>query len=394
MRYYINQIMEKDCGFASLKMLFSLTSKNTNYLYIPQETRDKAYSFYDLLKIGNKYDFKLTCYHIGEKNDLKKLLKTPFIASISDNNTHHAVVIQKIVMNKLTVYDPKLGIYKMKIEQFLNIWDGNCIVVLKRPTKKYASFEKKIYRKCYRITNIILQIMSSIFLIVGFFFIDEKFHFATPIAFFAAAIISEILQKFMINKFFANFDDILISELKSREQNDISSNLQEIVQYKMSSSFKYSSLIINFISSISISVLLIINNATNLYFVLGIFLLKLFDLLIYKPVIENVKKEIRNKELKIQNNNDAFANYKELGTLSTKLISILNIKKYLAYFVILVLSFVSMAIFNKLSINYLLFQCLMLWFIYDALSNIEGYRNSLYEHRKLTAKIVSLIYKN
>ena len=43
---FIKQLNEKDCGFASLKMLLAFYSKNKEYLYLKQDLDRENYSLF------------------------------------------------------------------------------------------------------------------------------------------------------------------------------------------------------------------------------------------------------------------------------------------------------------------------------------------------------------
>ena len=57
--FYIKQIKNDDCGFASLKTLIANLYKKEDYLFIPQDESVGPYSYAQLIKIGAKYGVKL-----------------------------------------------------------------------------------------------------------------------------------------------------------------------------------------------------------------------------------------------------------------------------------------------------------------------------------------------
>ena len=53
--FYISQLNQSDCGFASLKMLLANVLKNEDYLYLKQDEEHGPYNYFELIQIASDY---------------------------------------------------------------------------------------------------------------------------------------------------------------------------------------------------------------------------------------------------------------------------------------------------------------------------------------------------
>ena len=64
MKYFVIQNFPKECGVVCLKVLLSNLHNDENYLFLPSPEINEDYSFYDLIKEGEKYNLTLQGYAI------------------------------------------------------------------------------------------------------------------------------------------------------------------------------------------------------------------------------------------------------------------------------------------------------------------------------------------
>ena len=65
--FYISQLNESDCGFASLKMLLANLYQERDYLFIKQDEEHGPYSYFDLIKIAQNYNVTLEGFKFKNK---------------------------------------------------------------------------------------------------------------------------------------------------------------------------------------------------------------------------------------------------------------------------------------------------------------------------------------
>ena len=116
MRYFIYQGNNNDCGFTSLKMLLASTHKNKHYLNLKKPENKKGnFSIKDLIQIGKENGLILKAYQYEQKFELVEKDFSKFLAIINnENNNNHVVMVESFKDNKLTIYDPGVGIYKIE----------------------------------------------------------------------------------------------------------------------------------------------------------------------------------------------------------------------------------------------------------------------------------------
>jgi len=127
--YFINQIVNDDCAFASLKILLANLKRNENYLYLKQDEKHGSFSYLELIDIAKHYGTELIGFKVDEKEELRHADIFPMILTIKVNENSHAVCLMAINKKYATLLDPSSGKVKIKITKLFEIWDGTGLLI-------------------------------------------------------------------------------------------------------------------------------------------------------------------------------------------------------------------------------------------------------------------------
>lgn len=296
--YYISQIKEDDCGFASLKMLLADIFKNEDYLYLKQNEEHGPYNYFELIDIAKEYGVVLNGVRALEKDNFDEWDQYPFITSISVNENLHAVVIKKKKGKKIFILDPARGPMWMKIEDFIKIWDGTILKVdevLGSSNKPENVLKKFDNLKKYKFTFQFIQLVVSICFLCFLFFLGSSLPEYVPIIFFVLYVIGEIIFRHIILKLTSDFDNIVLNELTSLPSDNYLF-INRLNDYKQNLLTSKISIISNIILVSSLIFMLVFNGLLNAIIVFVVIILCLIDSFIVKPFLAKEEKEIARKE--------------------------------------------------------------------------------------------------
>jgi hypothetical protein len=79
--FYISQMKQDDCGFASLKMLLANIYKNEDYLYLKQTEEHGPYNYFELIDIEKDYGLILSGCKATQKEEFPEFDEYPFLIS-------------------------------------------------------------------------------------------------------------------------------------------------------------------------------------------------------------------------------------------------------------------------------------------------------------------------
>jgi len=143
-KYVVFQDGNKTCGAACLLSIIKYYGGNIGIdrlLELTNTTKDGT-NFYNLQLASKEIGLIAKGYKIDNINLLKEI-NLPFISQIVINNYKHFIVVYKIKNSKITIMDPAKGMKKINIEDFLNLWTGNILII--KPYKKLPVYNENNY---------------------------------------------------------------------------------------------------------------------------------------------------------------------------------------------------------------------------------------------------------
>ena len=394
---YIKQLRDNDCAFASLKMLMAYYSKNKDYLFMKQDLDRDNYSLWDIIQIAKKYGVEIQGVKISDMTKQFTLDFQPFLALFKDinNENGHLVFVRKIKKKKLLIYDPKKGKYWMKLSKFHEIWSGIYLRVISYDPAFYRAEDTKIFKKTGMIVGNIINALSSILLMIGFYFVRDDSYFIVPLAFVVGFVLFSILSNILIKRSAFKFDKAVSTQVYNKENKNFPKKYEEILKYKTFIFTSPSILITNILLILFFVVITCLNDIKNAAFFGVLFIIGLLDYFVFKKINNHCSNKIEDLENKLSKHgiseNDFIYNFQILSKTTDKFATVLLLRRYIIGFFIFALTFVLMAISRQVSLNYLIFNFLIYDIVYQYFQKCISYGENKEEYKWLKAKFVSLL---
>ena len=168
MKNFCYQGSEHDCGYASLKMLLAIISKNKNYLYLPKEKECDTYSLLDLIEIAATHQVNLGGYEM-EFNKIHDQ-KLPLILEVRKN---HLVVLTKVKNGIYYINDPSEGKLRMKGEELAKLYSGHVLRVEdENLNREYKTEKPRLVPKTYTYVHIAVGALVVLMLGLDFYLMN------------------------------------------------------------------------------------------------------------------------------------------------------------------------------------------------------------------------------
>ena len=390
--YFIPQLGGYDCAFTCLKMLLANYNKDKNYLYLPHENR--RYDFKELKEEASKYGTELLGIKVS-RDELLKCKQFPMIVTLNKKkNIKHAVLLLSISKRWAKIYDPAVGKMKMNTDLFFKEFSYRALIVdscahIKCPHE----FDSYVSKKD-RIILPILQIISSACILLGTFFIADKYPVYLPVIFFSSFIVFEIIYRKSLISAMKRVDDIIFNSSFNIGGGTYLDVYRTIEKYRAKALSLTPNLIYYFIISIFITAILIINDYLNFIYVILPLLLAVVDVFVYRPLYNAKSAYISDKENEIEevNSDEEFkAKSKEIHDKAYKVALFKYVFNYLEIGVLLVAILIVMSLTNTISITYVLFYLCISIFLQDQFKSILECGKDIEEKDLAKAKLINSI---
>lgn len=394
---YIKQLRDNDCAFASLKMLMAYYSKNKDYLFLKQDLDRENYSLWDIIQIAKKYGIEIQGVKISDMRKRFTLDYQPFLALFKDSNNEngHLVFVRKIKKNKMLIFDPKKGKYWMKMARFYEKWSGIYLRVISYEPALYRAEDTKIVKKTGMIVGNIISALSSILLLIGFYFVKDDSYFIVPLIFVVGFVLCSILSNIFIKRSAFNFDKAVSTKVYKRENKNFIKKYEEILKYKTFVYTTPSTLITNILLILFFVTITCLNDLKNVVFFGILFVIGLLDYFASRKIHQHYSHKIEDMEIKLAkpdiSEKDFVFNFQLLSRTTDKFATIILLRRYIIGFFIFALTFVLMAISRQVSLNYLIFNFLIYDIVYQYFQKCISYGENKEEYKWLKAKFVSLL---
>lgn len=319
--FYISQLNESDCGFASLKMLLANIYNDESYLFLKQDEDHGPYSYFELIRIAQKFGTTIEGFKLNNKTNIQDWQEFPIIVTFKKEERSHAVVVLKKKKKKLFILDPDSSSKWISIKDFLKLWDGTLLKVIKKKEDDFVDVKLMKEDKIkYSFLSQIIQIALSVCFLLLLFFLDERFPIYVPLIFALVYVLGEVFFRHILIKMMGNIDSLYVNKL-NRIPKDSRIYLLRLNEYKTQLVGNKISVISNIILALSLIFLTIFNGYWNAIIVFVIIFITLIDSLILKPYFFKKDRHISEEERKLDNAKgiDEFKTiYKNIKFLSNK----------------------------------------------------------------------------
>lgn len=394
MSYFIKQIGTKDCSMACLKMLLAIVYHSKKFLYYPQTAKDNAYSLKDIVKIADQEGVTLEGFKYNNPESIFKSTRFPILAITKSNANLHMILIKKITRKKVLIYDPKIGIYYMKKEEFLAVWTSETLEIKNVKGSLYKDSSKSPIPVKYRILSTIFQISSMVSLLAAMFFISPTYPFIVPLLLLTAFALSEITYKRILVDTMKYFDRSYFPKIYCGDKKIFRERFIDLNRYK-TEVIGLPIQLINAIVVVCAGLLILgLNSYINVINVTFIIIIRLLiDLIEHKyfmPKCRNV--EASEFELFEEDNEGKYLNkIEELQNNTYRRVDFMNVKKYITVFLTIAICLLYSSVMDGIAVNFILFHVFAYYYIVENASKLLdlSLKSSDYRYSKCLFKYYS-----
>ena len=375
MEYFVKQIGTKDCAFACLKMLLANVYKSKKFLYYPQNDTDTSYSLADIIKKASEEGVILGAYRFNNRDLIFSELNYPVLINIKQDRKLHMILVKKAKKDKLKVYDPAIGIYRINKDELFEVWNGEIIQVLEA---KKSDFKPKIQNPIpwrFRLPIFIFQILSSLFLMSGLFFINKEYNFYIPLLLLTAFAICEFVYKRLLITGMKHFDQIILEKAFSGNNNNFREKYLKMNHFKTMVLGRPIQMINSIIIILFGVTILGINSYLNIINVLLICAFAVLLDLIEVKLFNAKERNIEYSENRIFENRSCvgqnfISGISKVQKQAYDLVSFKNFKQYFIIFLTACVCLLYCAFTNEISLNFLLFHAVFYYYMADNASKL------------------------
>lgn len=375
MDYFVRQLGTKDCAFACLKMLLANVYKSRKFLYYPQDDTETSYSLGEIIKKADEEGVVLGAYRYNNRDLIFEEFNYPVLITLRQDKKLHMVMVKKVKKDKLKIFDPAIGIYWIKKDDLYEIWNGEIVQVLKVRKSDFKPQLRNPIPLRFRIPIFTFQILSSLFLMSGLFFVNKDFNFYIPLFLLVGFAICEFVYKRLLIVGMKFFDKTILEHAFNGNNNNFKEKYLKMNYFK--------TLIlgrpIQIINSIIIIVFGIFILSINGYLnIINITLIAAFTVLLDFLEIKIFDARQRNIEYSenciFENSSYVGQNFIEgiskVQKQAYEIVGFKNFKKYFIVFLTASVCLIYCAFTNEISLNFLLFHAVFYYYIADNVSKL------------------------
>ena len=376
MKNFCYQGSEHDCGFAALKMLFSIISKNQNYLYLPKGSHSEPYSLLDLIEIAATHQVNLAGYEL----EFKKLPEQRFPCLVEVNGKH-MVVVTKYKKPYFYVSDPARGKLKMRYDELQKIYAGHALLIESEELdRKFKAEKPRLMPISYGIVHAVVASVLIAMLGLDFYLMNlsENVPFIFMLIMFL--IMVEVFENWYLLKMSDYFDNRYIPLFFRKESHQNQDDYKKFLGIKVSL-FQSSKSIVVFASlAIILGVLVSINEPKNLLVIALIAIYKALEKYLTQKKDDETVKEMSRQETVAFNNKDKAVNQLlSLNKKSNQFGMVITTRNCFFQLILMLLTLFMMVLSNNMSANYAVFHFGIYFIIGQGISLIV---NRLTDHQE------------
>ena len=392
----MHQLFTNDCGISCIKMILASLNEDKNYFYLPFKEKSGNYSFQELVDFAKDYGLFLEGFKLKRKEDLFTCDTYPLIVSCQIEESHHAVVVTHINEKKVYYVDPIYGKRSVKRERFLEFFDGLGLLI-KNFEKKMCPFlfEEKPSR-IRQTVSFALQIVGTLCLVLGIYFVNKDSYIFLPIIFFALFVVFEVLLRSYLFASMQKLDDTFFKDVKVKKEHyyDFYERYED---YKKQIIAMPVTGIGNFLVSIILCLALLLNGRYNIALIMVVVMLILVDLIFFGPYLEKEKYRLQGLErlaLNAFTNDDYIQLMDNLHKKSYRYGKIVLFKKYI-YILVLLLTIILVMILNQIvSVPFIVLYLCMSYALYQnmfPIFNVESLERDLQISK---GRFINILHQN
>lgn len=355
MKYFLNQQNKTSCGESCIRMILASLHNDENYLFITLP--NSATNFKEIKECARAYNVDADGYIVEDKKAFRKV-KTPLILQFKVGDKEHFVVAKKMGPRSYQILDPAKEEYYLSEKELWKYFTGRYLVFnLEKKTKAPLKITFKPSKKRYIFSGL-LNLLTLVSFGLGVYFVPFENYTWLSLLFFGVGLLFYILEK--VNNYYLlkKYDDYIISPKISMLQDDIEPKLYKIYELK-NVILPYPFILFSrLLITLTICVVLIMNdfyNAPNLLIITLLFYMDYH----FNKWENNIGLDIDTyiyymNAARLENKPFHFY-VDKINKVSRKSALKRIFFRYIIYFVIFLLTIVMMVISNTYTLNYFIF---------------------------------------
>jgi len=393
--FYISQIDESDCGYATLRIALANLYHNKNALFLNFNQGKKMASYYDLVNCAKEYGLTLVPFKTEELFNCDSS-HLPILVEIKIEGNNHLVYMYKTNQKYVYYLDPARGKIKQKIGEFNSIWNKRGLFV-SNYNLKFVIQKTQFFKINETVSLLLFQIASSLCCILGFYFLDTKYPIYLPIIMCVLFAIMEVsLRKYalILTKRIDNRFDLIEGEINKNDYYEYFT-----IRQNLKKTFVIN--IMSFCGACCIiclcGFLLCFNTPVNLIYMGVSMLLGFISALFINRKLIKKNSIILHNEKNI-NKNESFANLKHNINIINEL-GFNYANSYLAWrFIVVSVSVITSILFMFiLNINnpaYIILMTMITYMMYQQFDVLFSYQARKNEKNSLLVKFMNMFQKH
>lgn len=353
MKNFCYQGNDHDCGYASLKMLFAIISKNQNYLYLPKGSQSENFSFLDLIEIAASHQVHLAGYECNYQDLADK--KFPILVEVTGN---HLVVLTKIKKNYYYFNDPAKGKVKMWCDDFMKIYEGKCLVVENENLDRNYKVEKPVLMpKSFGIVHLVVTSLIVVMLGLDFYLMNLSENIPFIFLLMMFLVITEVFENWYLLKASAEFDEKYIPLYFRYGKHKNYEDYQKYLSIRSGIFSSSKSMVVFVALTLILGILMSINDLRNLLVIVIILLYKAIEKYATQFKDHELIDEISYKEKVVFDVEDAaIPNLIRLGKRANTYAQALSARNCFFQLVLMLLTLFMMIFTGNMSANFAVFH--------------------------------------
>ena len=394
--FYVPQIQEDDCGFASLKMMLANIYDDRNYLYLPQDENHGRYSYEDLKAIAEQYGLSVEGYKINKKETLPENEHYPFIATIDlGGNSAHAVLVYAVNHRHVSYLDPNIGKKKCGLAKFISMWDGTMLIpgtYIKQPCPVK---EQKIIKPKEHAMFTLLQILTGICALLGVYFIGVNVYVFIPIILFSLSAIFELFTKAYSFSLMKKIDSYFLTNVQVKDKK-YKQTLGRFEKYKKSLLASPLDFLLALIICFSLLLIILQNDTKNYILLVTSFVASVTEALLYRPFLKREVTRIAYLEDELDSSKDDEAYKSKVARIHQKAyhVGLLEISKNcIGISLFIAIAIVLMAGKNIVSFPYVVFYSALQMGLYHSFMKILVFPDEFSKFQKAKVEFNNCLHQ-
>ena len=396
--YYIPQVSKSGCGFSCLKMLLAIAHKDERYLYLKEDEHHGYYSYQDLLEVAQRYEVTLVGIKYDDKSDLRHFKTFPIILTVEKENAGpHAILAVKRKGGFLKIQDPAKGVYWVKIDKFINTWDGTALAINHVGDCPFRLRQVDAKDTKGEIVSYVFQSLAAIFIALATFFVKPDTSMAIPLIFCALSLVCEILLRLFLLKRMQRYDRYLRRFLPYVHRKDYFEFYKRGQEYKVSALTLGLNFIFNFLIVTLIVVVSLFNSINYAVSIAVAVLCAFINAFLLTPFKKDIEKDLTVQENELRKISDPEEMEMKVKTLEVKSYRYAYYEfasRALAISCFILASFFISLAEHTVSLTNIVFYTCVSFLIYQYLVPLFRYDQKVDDNMVNKARINNLIHQN